>query len=482
VPGALGGRPQLVVHTPTFSCRDPHRVDVLDILYRLFEKPGGTLRRSRVFTALVIGALVSASLLATTAIGAGAQSSKPKADEVGITDTQIRLAVIADVDNSLAPGVFKASVDAMRAWAKVVNKEGGVAGRKVVIDFIDSKLSPNETRNAIIKACANDFAMVGGEALFMNNVDDMVACQNQAGKAIGLPDMPGLALDPAQQCSPVTYGIIIDGPYCKTKDQNPQTYLASQGDARFFLSQNKDLHGVWLLPADLKSTKNGLIPSYTAMANLGIKKDGEGFYDTFQTDPQSALTPVIQEIKSANSTFAYSGSDKMASLRKEATLQGVTSVKVWGCTQACYSKPFLEAGGADVEGTYSVITTLPFYTEYQLNPTLKKLVAAVGGIDKVDSNAVASWLAALLFQDAAGKAVAAGGTFDRQAIFDALKTETKFDAQGIMGPTNVADHLEPTCIVETQVKDGKLVRVFPKKAGTFNCSPKNVVEIKLDLP
>ena len=50
-----------------------------------------------------------------------------------------------------------------------------------------------------------------------------------------------------------------------------------------------------------------------------------------------------------------------------------------------------------------MITTLPFYTEYKLNPTLKKLVAAVGGIDKVDSNAVASWLAALLFQDAVGQ-------------------------------------------------------------------------------
>ena len=83
----------------------------------------------------------------------------------------------------------------MKAWAKVVNKDGGIAGRKVVIDFIDSKLNPNETRNAIIKACADDFAMVGGEALFLSNVDDMVACKNKAGEAIGIPDMPGTALD-----------------------------------------------------------------------------------------------------------------------------------------------------------------------------------------------------------------------------------------------------------------------------------------------
>ena len=171
----------------------------------------------------------------------------------------------------------------MNAWAKVVNKAGGIAGRKVVIDFIDSKLNPNETRNATIKACADDFAMVGGEALFLNNVDDMTACQNAAGQAIGLPDVPGLALDPAQQCSPVSFVIIGRGPYCATKNDHPQTYLAPQGDFLYYLKKNKDLHGIFTLPADLKSTKDSLTPTYQAAVDLGIKKDDKGFYDVFQT-------------------------------------------------------------------------------------------------------------------------------------------------------------------------------------------------------
>jgi ABC-type branched-subunit amino acid transport system substrate-binding protein len=274
--------------------------------------------------------------------------------------------------------------------------------------------------------------------------------------------------------------IIGLGPYCQTKDQHPQTYDAPLGDYRYYLSKNKDLHGVFLVPADLKATKNSLLPTYNAAVDLGIKKDAEGFYDVFQQAPQSAMTRIVAAIKANNSTFAYSGSNKMLDLRKEATLQGVTSVKVWGCTQACYSQDFVTQGGADVEGTQSVITTLPFYTEYQRNPTLKRLVAAVGGIDKVDSNAMASWLAALLFQDAAKKAVASG-SLSRQSLFDALKQETKFDASGIMGPTDVASHTQPHCIVMTQVRNGKLVRIFPKKPGTFDCNQKNLSEIKLDL-
>jgi Periplasmic binding protein len=322
--------------------------------------------------------------------------------------------------------------------------------------------------------------MVGGEALFLNNPADMVSCANSAGQAIGIPDVPGLALDNAESCSPVTYVIIGLGPYCQTKDQHPQTYVATLGDFRTYVAKNRDLHGVFLVPADLKATKNSLMPTYDSAVGLGIKKDGEGFYDVFQQAPQSAMTRIVAAIKANNSTFAYSGSNKMLDLRKEATLQGVTSVKVWGCTQACYSQDFVAQGGNDVEGTQSVITTLPFYTEYRRNPTLKRLVTAVGGIDKVDSNAMASWLAALLFQDAAKKAVATG-TLSRQSLFDALKQETKFDASGIMGPTDVAHHTPPNCIVMTQVKNGKLVRTFPKKPGTFDCNKRNLAEVKLDL-
>ena len=268
------------------------------------------MRFSRTLATTVI--LAAALITVNVATVAQAQSAKPKADDVGITASQIRLAVIADVDTPLAPGVFKASVDAMNAWAKVVNQDGGIAGRKVVIDFIDSKLNPNETRNATIKACANDFAMVGGEALFMNNVDDMTACQNSAGKAIGIPDIAGLALDAAEQCSPVTFVNIGRGPYCATKDDHPQTYLVPQGDSRYYVKKNKDLHGVWLVPADLKATKNSVLPGYQAAVDLGIKKDGQGYYDVFQRDPQSAMTPVVQAIKQNNSTFAYSAQQQDA--------------------------------------------------------------------------------------------------------------------------------------------------------------------------
>ena len=80
------------------------------------------------------------------------------------------------------PGAYAGARDAVQAFGKYINGQGGLAGRKVVVDFIDSKLNGDETRNAIIKACQNDFAVVGTGALFMNNVDDLVACPDKAGR------------------------------------------------------------------------------------------------------------------------------------------------------------------------------------------------------------------------------------------------------------------------------------------------------------
>ncbi|HZP28578.1 MAG TPA: ABC transporter substrate-binding protein [Acidimicrobiia bacterium] len=443
------------------------------------------MRRSQAAAAVALVVALLAPLAATAATTATAapRAPVPKAADVGISDTEIHLAVIADVENSIVPGLFKSGVDAMRAWAKIVNRQGGIARRRVVIDFIDSKLNPNESRNATITACSQDFAMVGSEALFLTNVDDMVGCKDAQGNPTGLPDMAGLALDVNQRCSPVTYIASGDTAFCPTRNDHPQTYHAQQGDARFYLKKDKDLHGIFTLPSDLKATRNSEIVPFQAAVNLGIKKDGQGFYDVSASSQQSALTPIVQVIKSNNSTFVYNGSSFgiMVLLRREATLQGVNTVRIWACNQGCYDSAFLKQGGADVEGTYSILTTLPFLTEYKSNPTLKALVKELGGPANLNANAVGALTGALLFQDAAEKAVANGGTLTRKSLLDAVKTEHRFDAKGIIGPTDVGDHQPPGCIVMTQVKNGQWVRVSPAKPGTFDCNKQNIVLLKMDL-
>ena len=252
------------------------------------------MRHSR-WVALIATIVLATAGTSAVAVAQGSGGDKPTASDVGITAKEIRIAVIADVETSLAPGLFQGSVDAVNGWAKYVNKNGGIGGRKVAVDFIDSKLNADETRNAFITACENDFAVVGASALFVNNVDDIEACVDGAGAATGLPDLAVVTTELVQQCSPTTFGINPPQIICDTATQSPQTYQANAGRYYFYKKNfGNDLHGAYVYSGDLKAAKNANKATMGGMQELGIKADSET--DVSSRAPQSALTPIIQSM------------------------------------------------------------------------------------------------------------------------------------------------------------------------------------------
>ena len=432
-------------------------------------------------------ALVATTVLAMTATTAIASAQggdeKPEATEVGITEDEIRIAVIADVENQLAPGLFQGSVDGVEGWAKYINKNGGLAGREVVVDFIDSKLNADEARNAFIRACSEDFAVVGASALFVNNVDDIEACADQAGNPTGLPDLAVVTTEVVQQCSPTTFAINPPQILCDTQDESPQTYQGNAG--RYFYYEKefgKDLHGAYLYSADLKAANNANRATMEPMQKLGIEADDE--VDISARAPQSEYTPVVQSMKDNSSNYAQSGAsfNTTVALRKEAKLQGLTDPDIiWDCTLQCYDENLIDQGGADVEGQYVSLLFLPF-EETSTNKELKAFVNNVGK-DNVDGFGAQAWASAVLFQQAVEAIVDDQGVngLNRQALFGALNGITDFDANGMIGTVNISERKTSPCYVLLQVKDGKFVRVTPSKKGTFNCDKKNVQQVELDL-
>jgi hypothetical protein len=406
--------------------------------------------------------------------------------EIGVTADTIRIAVIADVDNPARPGVFQGIVNGVRAFAKYQNGHGKLAGRNVQVDFIDSHLSADEARNAVIRACQEDFAIVGTSALFLNNVQPMEQCVDQAGQATGLPDVPTLQAEVAHQCSPISFAVIASALDCSTKDQHPQTYTARVGQIQYYKKNNKDLHGVWVLPSDLRSTINSTQPVATGDVKAGVKQD-EDFFKLSGLATQSDYTPVAQSIKQHNSTYGQSFSDYKSSvqMRKEAKVQGVTSVKVWDCALQCYDAKFLSEGGADVEGQYASLFFVPF-EEAKQNKSVDAFLTAIGGKSKADGFGAQAWTAGLFFRDVVNNVVKADGNngLTRARFIEEAKKIHNFTAavggQGMLGPTDVGGKKVTGCFVLTQVKNGKYVRIFPKQKGTLNCDSKNVTTIKLD--
>jgi hypothetical protein len=432
-------------------------------------------------------ALIVAAFAVVSGVPAHAQSSNeaPKATEVGVTPTEIHIAAMADVDNPFAPGLFQGAVDGVNGAAAYVNSKaggGGIAGRKLVVDFVDSKLNPNESRNGVIKACANDLALVGTASLFLSNVDDEINCKDQAGAATGLPDMGAIVAGVPETCSPVSFPVLGSQLDCTTKDEHPQTYLANIGDSKFYLRTHKNgLHGAMVVSNDTKDANRGGAIQADAAIHAGVKPDQN--VTRSGKDPQSAYTAIVNKMKSDASNYALNvlAVNSEIELRSEAQLQGLTDPNiVWACTEACYDKSAKQ--NADVmNGTSVTLSYLPF-EEANSNAMEKNFVKYVGK-DKIDGFAVSGWVAGLEFAQAVKAAVAKHGVngLTRASLIEGIKTIKDFNAGGMIGTVPVATRGLSPCFVIVQLKNGNFTRVYPKKKGTFDCKPSNLVKIQADL-
>jgi hypothetical protein len=446
---------------------------------------GGRNKRRGVFATLTaIG--VATALALVSAAGAGAGTQQTTATDVGITAGEFHVAIVADVDSPLAPSLFIGDVLGTRAVAKYLNAHGGLAGRKVVVDFYDSKLDPAETRNAVIQACENDAVMSGTSAIFLTSVDEMRGCKDAKEQVTGIPDIPAFAPNVSQQCSDQSFPVIVPALLCATKDAHPQTYQTNVQRAFFYQEvYGKHLHGVYIFNNASKAAHDALFAQLGGLREVGITSDQD--FDEAANAQQSVYTQIVQTMKTKGSNYAQCTLPYTCTvqLRKEAVLQGLSGVKVWDCTVQCYDERFPQVGGADVDGTYVAIPFLPYINraDQKAVPMIAQFVKYMGR-ENLSSGAAYSWAAGLALRDAVAAQVAAAGvnSVTRATILDQLRKLHDFDADGMFVPVDLAGKTLRPCGVINQVRRGTFVRVRPTKAGTYECSPKNGRLLwKLDL-
>jgi hypothetical protein len=428
--------------------------------------------------------------MSTTAVAeAQSEGEKPAATEIGVSATEIHIGVIADVDNPLAPGLFKGTADGVKAGAAYLNSKAGgsgLAGRKVVVDFYDSKLNPNEARNGTIEGCQNDVALVGTAALFLTSVDDIINCKDKAGQTTGIPDLSAVVTGLAEACSSMSFPVTGAQIVCATASQDPQTYAGNKGPGAWEMKQsNGGLHGPFIVSNDTKDAQRGGTVGALATQRAGIKPDGGTTVPRSGRDPQSAYTNVIQQMKSDGSNYAYISlaANSALELRQEAEIQGLDSSKIrWECV-SCYGNTLVEQNAESFEGETQALSFLPF-DEASTNRTLAaflKYVKQVGGTP--DQFSVYGWVAALAFADAVNATVKTNGVngLTRPNLVSGIKSLTTFDAGGMYGTRSFKAGLSSTCFVVVEFHDGKWVRQYPTKKGTFDCKPSNAVRLKASL-
>jgi hypothetical protein len=111
----------------------------------------------------------------------------PTPDEPGITDEQIHIGSVTDKGADARPGLTQEMYDSAVAFAEWCNENGGINGRELVVDDLDARLTEYPQR--IETACQEDFALVGGGAVFDN-------ADNGARVECGLINIAGYAVTP----------------------------------------------------------------------------------------------------------------------------------------------------------------------------------------------------------------------------------------------------------------------------------------------
>jgi hypothetical protein len=192
----------------------------------------------------------------------------------------------------------------------------------------------------------------------------------------------------------------------------------------------------------------------------------------------------VQEIKAKGSTYAQNLVDYKANvfLRREAQVQGVTSVKVWDCALQCYDRRLLEEGGDAVEGQFVTLFFIPF-EEAKQNKGVNNFLKNLENREDAEGFGAQAWTSGLLFRDVVNNVVKAHGNngLTRERFLEEAAKIRDFTADGMLGPIDVGARKVGPCGVILQVRDGKFVRVHPKKKGMFDCSvPVKTVRVRFE--
>jgi hypothetical protein len=394
-----------------------------------------------------------------------------KSTEVGVTASTITVTVVADVNNSVRPGLFQGSWNGVKAWGDYMNSKGGLACRRVVVKQGDSKLSPTDAANAVAAACGNSVALVGTTALFLQNVSAMESCKDKAGVATGIPDIADLQTEVAQQCSKISFATLPTGAGCPYSGTGLRTERVGYTQYDYYLNKfgANSMHGVFVVPKDLPSTISASMPIFRAENRMGIKSDAE--FGKSGLSIQTDYTEVAQAIKSHNSTYGRNGLDYKGTvlMRKEAQVQGANSVKVWDCSLQCYDKRLIQEGGSAMEGQYVWLNFLPFEDK----GSNAELDAFLKYTKNPEGFGAQAWIAGEIFARAVNDTMKAHNddpnSITRANLLTAIRNMHDFDGNGMVPKIDVGRKIGSTCLVGMQVVGNVFKRIDPIQPGTFDC-------------
>lgn len=387
------------------------------------------------------------------------------ATDVGVTDDEITVTAIADPGGPI-PGLNKSIFDAMQAFEKWCNDQGGINGRDIRVKLADAKLF--NYQEVVSAACKDSFALVGG----LGGMDSLGA---QTQVDCGLLNIPAAAVNPEQTMADLTFEPL----------PNPTTDYGA-GSGKWLASKYPQvLNAAAALRTGVSTTRDQsdrLIAGYEQI----------GYHFVFVKDtnlPETNWAPLVLAMKNAGVeyvTLTVTWEEGLP-MQKEMVQQGFKPA-VTEFEANFYDANYAKQAGEYAEGTFVRLSIWPF-EESDKNPATRTYMEALN--DAVPGAApallgVQAWSAALLWADAVK---ALGSNVTRDGVVEEISQVHEWTAGGLHPATDPGAHKRSACFIMMKVHEGGFVREYPKpvedrevydSGGGYACIPEAVVPIPGD--
>jgi ABC-type branched-subunit amino acid transport system substrate-binding protein len=356
---------------------------------------------------------------------------------------------ISDISAPIA-GLFEGAKVGTEAYFAMINSEGGVNGRKLILNGMDSAFSSGTVTSESQQIATNDFAFVGGFSL----LDGAEQPAIDAGKVPVVTQVlsPSLYTDPNLYAAiPLVTGGEADGPFKWLKSKYPQAVkhvgLIGSNSAATAITAEKTFRTLttalgykWLFAHDEGFAITTFLPDIIKMKNAGVQL-------VFEPTQQGAyISTIAQQIKQ----------------------EGLNAILVSGGN--AYEENF-NPGSA---GNGTIVTGVTALYEGQD----AKVVPAVSTFDKwakkvdpqtqLDLYTLYGWINAQLFV----QALKAAGANPTRASLDAqLDKITSFNANGLISPQDPAKKIPGGCWIAAEYENGTWKRIPPDPKSGFVCNP-----------
>jgi branched-chain amino acid transport system substrate-binding protein len=395
--------------------------------------------------------MILGSSVLTVGIGVAqsATSSAATAAAPGVTANSITVGSISDISAPIA-GLFEGAKVGTAAYFAYINGKGGVNGRKLILNGMDSAFSSGTVTNEAKSIAANDFAIVGGFSL-------LDGAEQSAIDAAKLPVVtqvldPKLFTDPNLYAAiPLVNGGEATGPFKWLKKKYPQAIkavgLIGSNSAATAITAEQTFRTLtyrlgykWLYARDASFTETTFLPDMIKMKNAGVKL-------LFEPSQQGGY---------------------ISTMAQENVQEGLNALLVSGGNT--YEKNF-NPGPA---GNGTLVTGVTALYEGQD----AKVIPAVALFDKwakkvdpqtqLDLYTLYGWINAQLFV----QALQAAGANPTRASLDAqLNKITSFNASGLISNQNPAQKIPGGCWIVAQYENGNWSRIAPDPKAGFICNP-----------